>query len=301
MLVAPAACQRPARTPTVVYEQQSGLMPLENVATDGKTVFWTDRDGRLFALSLDAMNAAPKVLATLPGPVSVVHLAGDDVWVGIHDTRDTSALMRVPRGGGEPVPVDKVRVVDIVSDETAVYYAAEDQIHRVARAGGEPTVLTGKALGRGSGGLVLDATHVYFSDPAFGRLLRVAKAGGPVETLFDGHGTRSPSLIAADATGVTFSDGRDILHLASTGGTPKVVVPGLDGAFAQRGDEFYFMVSTKPAGTEVWKQSPRGRVLLVESELRLNECALGGERVVCVSGIRTVHTVQASRILAFAP
>lgn len=109
----------------------TGLFNLHDIAVDGGELFWTDlaNGGTVGAADKDGSN--PRTLASgRPGP-STLAVDGTHVyWTenGISGAAP-SALMRVPRSGGDPVPLqtwprDTVgQAVDVVVDDEAIYWA----------------------------------------------------------------------------------------------------------------------------------------------------------------------------------
>lgn len=113
------------------------------------------------------------------------------------DLRDTTAS---PRTVALAPPSASALAIAVDADH--VFVADESGIHAAPKSGGPFTELahTSELPLRAA----VDATHVYFTQPSAGLVLRVAKAGGPVETVASGQAR--PVAIAVDEARVYWTN-----------------------------------------------------------------------------------------------
>ena len=171
-----------------------------HLVTDGLDVYVTAYcldGGEVARIPTD--GGALAVMATQSGPWG---LALDDEWVyWSNQTSDDTGhvtnggtIDRIAKAGG-PVQtvVSSPEPSEIVVDDTNVYwndtYYGANSIWTAPKAGtGSPTLLI-KLDGQLSGGLALDATHVYWvelDNIPYGTLYRIPKSGGTAEAVASG-------------------------------------------------------------------------------------------------------------------
>ena len=118
-------------------------------------------------------------------------------------------------------------VIDLVVDDDSLYYRDSDTVFRLPHTGTTSTTLFTAETGSFINGLRLDDDYVYWTvappNTAAGKVQRIAKAGGTVETLATGLG--QPAGLAIDTTDVYFID-PGVGTSAGSGTIQRVALPG---------------------------------------------------------------------------
>ncbi len=179
-------------------------------------------------------------------------------------------LSPVP-GSAVPIVTDQPNIAGIVVDEAYVYWTTIDVgslaiDSRVSRA---PLDGSGKPATIGTaanivGGFAVDTTHLYFSDPIGGRLVKVPKGGGTAIALVEKAPLSAfePTLLALDPTSVYFvtTTGR-IAAVSKDGGSTTTLSTGetVVGAIVRSGAALYWTHPTPdgfPPPTGISKMAP---------------------------------------------
>jgi hypothetical protein len=170
-----------------------------------------------------AIRSAPKMGGVLPRVVSVDPVAYEQGLAvdgeHVYARRWKGPVVRIPKGGGEArVVADPGGSVAAV-DEGFVYFFTEQAIVKAPK-GGQGAAIT-LASGQRPSELVIDASHVYWINPATatealdGAVLRVPKAGGPVTVVADKQAL--PACLRVTADRVWFCN-----RLVSSATTPRI-------------------------------------------------------------------------------
>ena len=176
-------------------------------------------------------TGAQTLLATLQGGY-LVGVIGPNVYYG----RGFNTIERFPLGGGPAQTVASgVWVRTVKTDENAAYfvdYWTRDVKKFDAATSTLTMLISGNPL---EGGIVIDTASVYLSQGT--TIQKVAKAGGPVTTIYTGTG---PRVIAVDDEDVFFLEGSDIKAVPSVGGTSRTIASGMIVNAAAAGDRYLF-------------------------------------------------------------
>jgi len=201
----------------------------------GTFELFLDRDGLLAfdgsrLLRIRTNAAAPTRRHQTTTSLGYLTQTRDDLYVVAQPWSASAAdfvpeVWRLPKAGGEPRSVlrDQLRSAPVVDDES-IYYRSPRGI-TVARGSAAPKSLVATAqLARfplkpslrgadteetSQRTLALDASHVYFSEPERGVVLRVARTGGPVTVL--ARLDDAPLNLALDASHLYFTTGSNVL------------------------------------------------------------------------------------------
>src|SRR5262249_48900093 len=140
-------------------------------ALDTTSVYWTENSGAAL-MKMPLAGGAAVMIGASAGGSGVGGLATDGV--NAYWASPGNGLLKVPTMGGAATPLGSgsINGPGIASDTTYIYWARGSSLARASISGGAPVVL---ALGQTITGVVLDATHVYWTDTNAGTVSRVAK------------------------------------------------------------------------------------------------------------------------------
>ncbi len=163
------------------------------IARAGTTTVWVRqgpgvKGGALFAWEPESV--APTLLASgLDSPGALVVSEGHAFWID-NTTGNTPGIWHfAPATTAVPqllAPLPAANGNDLALDDSHVYYAMNAEVGRVHRDGGARQVLSSGAFAHG---VALGGPHLYWVEggaTSSGRLARVPRAGGSVETLATG-------------------------------------------------------------------------------------------------------------------
>ncbi len=226
--------------------------------------------------SMCAIEAAPGGTMPDPGMPGVSQLLATDaeqIW-GTALANDhlywTSGsgpgrLLRVPKDGGEveALASDLVDPYGPVIDNGFAYIPDTDgAIKRVPIDGGcTEVIVSGQDA---PGNVVLDATHLYFTDFATGQVGRVTKAGGAVEILATGQanpghvGVLGDHVYWLNRAGNVVDEG-SVARVEKTGGAVETILTGLTVPYEVEifQGKVFFTSSDVPNDTNIfWTYDP---------------------------------------------
>ena len=171
-----------------------------------------------------SLNAVPGIDGSAGTPYGIVAYA-DRLYFS---TLDHLVLRAGKDGTGVSVIAQTAStVIDLVVDDDSLYYRDSDTVFRLPHTGTTSTTLFTAETGSFINGLRLDDDYVYWTvappNTAAGKVQRIAKAGGTVETLATGLG--QPAGLAIDTTDVYFID-PGVGTSAGSGTIQRVALPG---------------------------------------------------------------------------
>jgi hypothetical protein len=192
-----ASAVDPDAAPACAAELASvdGRAAPRNLVLEGEEIYVLAEVGGLnqaFALQLWRFHrerGEPELLAELPEPDRAISselvVSGDSLYVGWSRGEAGGGLVRVPRDGGEPVPLSTDGVDSLTADDTHVYWAGayldgefEPTIRRRAEAGGDDEILL-QNNDSVEAQLLLVGDDLLLNDNI--SLLRMPRAGGDTE------------------------------------------------------------------------------------------------------------------------
>ena len=238
--------------PTVLASHQSVAAVQAsptNLAIGGGSVYWSGFEAGdagpeqyegVVGCAVAGCNDSPVALwAGSAGARGVAATATQVFWTG-GTTGVEVASCRVAGCGNAPtlLATSQDLMTGIATDGVTVYWRNLGQILAcaVGGCGGAPTVLATGQLPMG-GSIAVDATNVYWSNPAngpqSGQVLACAKAGcsaGPTALVSGGN----PGALAVDGTSVYFVDGSSVEKCAASGcnGQPATLAANRSGPTA---------------------------------------------------------------------
>lgn len=123
-------------------------------------------EGSVLSLPLAGGTPSTVASASYPSEVDADALA---LYYG-----DDSGLWKVAKGGGAPLLLDakSIGVTNVATDGANVYYSDGSELWKIGVSGGSPKLLQTVA---GVGQIRVDASHVYWTEGATGRVLRLPK------------------------------------------------------------------------------------------------------------------------------
>jgi hypothetical protein len=188
----------PTQPKASAFELYSGQDYPTALALDGTTVFWAT--GTQFMMG-SLCGDAPKVLvAKEPSPLALVVDATAAYWIA---AAVPGGIRTVPRAGGTPTTLTSTptpaAVSGIVLDDAFVYYAVDEGIVSVAKAGGAATLLSKHGA---DGPLAVDATQICYGA---GAVFCMNKDGSGERSLTKPVGQRGVQVIAMDETTIYFA------------------------------------------------------------------------------------------------
>lgn len=152
---------------------------IEDVATDGFSVFWATGGGRVMRAQVD--GGAPSVVAMGQSPSRLAVDAKHLYWTNSAQ----GTVMKAPLDGGAPVllAANQGQPGGIALDSTHLYWAnvRDNRVMSLTLSGGTLREVTavdaGPDVGLSGGpfGLALDERNIYFTQPLRGLIWRVAK------------------------------------------------------------------------------------------------------------------------------
>ncbi|WP_437275763.1 hypothetical protein WME90_31545 [Sorangium sp. So ce375] len=191
--------------PVVIAAGQSDPF---GVALDDEFVYWTNRErgGSVVRARKDSDgNGQLTVISNRGGTTHALAVDETNVYWTVRD--EIGRVMSAPKdstgeGPFTTLATDQGEVREIAIDATHVYWTTSStgNVMRVAKTGGEPTVI---ATGQNPRGIAADATGVYWTDPTSPNVMRMLPNGiiGAVVA-----GEPSPFGIALDATRVYWTN-----------------------------------------------------------------------------------------------
>jgi hypothetical protein len=197
---------------------------------------------------------SPEILATRDGNVGGI--AVDDVAVY---WSEPGAIMRQPKGGGEPTvfATTKAFAWHIALDDGHVYWADSDAgtVARAPKAGGPTEII---AAGEAKPfAIAVDAAAVYWTNILGNEIRRREKKEALPQTLLGE--TWNPRGLAVDAEAVYWSssgEGGEVGRILKTGGAAvDLAVEDIPGSIAVDGSDAYVYVSV--VGADSWSGQPR--------------------------------------------
>lgn len=243
---------------------------------EGDTLFWMNEGGR--AVGAPGLFKVPKAggptvaLMQEPDLMAMAADASAVYWLAPR----VGKVGKVPRGGGAPeVLAETTGIVrGMAIDDTDVFWAENEAIYRVSKAGGKVATVVTAAV---PDFLNVDGTHVYYYSTITGVILRAPKKGGAaVKVHSDDQHTFHTFFIDGPDLFVSFGAEKkmEIQRLPKTGGKPVTVVDGQDPAsdFAIDGANIYWITEDDifkvprngGASTKVAQKLEHGRDLAVD-------------------------------------
>jgi hypothetical protein len=247
-----AADDRHLYTQTVngifAWDRRDNRRLVAPLSGDRNTALVSDRDF-VYVISREALWRAPKPGITgkpqrLAATGSSLGLAVDSAWVYFPDA-ETAQLFRVAKTGGTPTPMVT-----------------------------GPVEKTGTTVSEDGQGVIVDGSFVYWTFA--GKILRVPRAGGPAQVLFQSP-TLAPLSLAADDAGLYFGADKQTYRLRKTdGGVPEPVLDCLAEHTQLAGDWIYatcdkrlLRVSRDLRRRELLDEGPTDKMALAVDEQRV--------------------------------
>jgi len=174
------------------------------IAVVGSDLYWTDRlnpNGSIVARTLPG-GAVRRIVAGERYPTGIAVVGTTVYWTVQQDDGLSKSL---PDGGSASVSGNLNYPEDIVSDSTSMFIASPGSgIMKVALTGGNAAILSPFPDTDWAAGIDLDGNTLYFTFHVSGKVARMPKTGGPVETIAVGQS--SPYGIAVDAKAVYWAN-----------------------------------------------------------------------------------------------
>jgi hypothetical protein len=255
------------------------IRAISTLTTDATSVYWSYEDAtanKIRILEAPLGGGTPVTLASLDGSVGPANELAVDAD-NLYFQTSYSSLAKVPLDGSGKVTFfdlpDEYEAGGFALDGDDIYFTAvnlqgnlDALLMRIPKAGGHATQLAQSHSGGspGGGGVVLDATNVYWENVStsttfheigcggecetaetFTEVLSVPRAGGKVTTL----ATTPPSLqqagtttLAVDADSVYFVSQGSLVSVPIGGGAVKTIAssPWVPDSFAFDGTSFYW-------------------------------------------------------------
>ena len=223
----------------------SGQNAPRGIQVEGDSVFWFNEGGR--AVGTPGLFKLPRgggpVVALMPG-ADLMAMAADATSVYWLAPR-AGKVGKVPRGGGAPeVLAETTSIVrGMVIDDTDIFWAEDEAVYRVSKAGGKVQTVVAAGL---PDYLAIDGTHVYWYSILAGVIYRAPKKGGAAAKVYaDDQHTFHTFFVDGPDLFVTFGSEKklQIQRLPKSGGKPVTVVEGQDPgpAFAIDGTHVYWI------------------------------------------------------------
>ncbi len=217
----PAEQPAPAKATLLSVGQNSPRL----LQAQGDSVFWLNEGGRMGPLGLFAVGKSGGKTVTLLEQPELSAMAVDATDVYFLAPR-AGKLGKVPRTGGQPTILAEFEgtLRGMVIDDTDVYWAEDEGIHSVPKAGGKVKNVVAAAL---PDYLAVDGTSVYWYNSIAGVISRAPKKGGSASKVHaDDKHTLHTFLIDGNDLFVSFgAEGQMELHrLGKGGGKDELVV-----------------------------------------------------------------------------
>jgi hypothetical protein len=168
------------------------------LALDGTTVFWST--GTQMMTGSLCGDAATLLVAGEPSPLALVADANAAYWIA---AATPGGVRSVARAGGTPTTLTTTptpaAVSGIALDDAFVYYAADEGIVSVPKAGGAATLLSKHGA---DGPLAVDATKIYYGA---GGVFSMNKDGSGEKIIAQPVGQAAVQVIGADDATIYFA------------------------------------------------------------------------------------------------
>jgi len=184
-------------TPVKIADDKNTL----GIAVDVTSVYFTATGGRIVKAPLSGAALPSDLAKDQPTPVAMAATSNDLYWLNQGSGSDGALMKLGLASGGTPTAFASglQKPTAFVIDTTDIYIASKGGILKIAVASGStPTTLA--PAGGTPGGIAVDANDVFWTNPAEGTVLRVAKKGGAPTTVASGQA--SPTAIVVDAKAI---------------------------------------------------------------------------------------------------
>ncbi len=268
----PAAMPAPAKA-TLLSSGHNGPRLLK---VEGDSLFWLNEGGRMGPVGLFKVGLGGGPTTTLMEQPELSAVAADGSDVFFLAPR-AGKLGKVPRGGGLPTIIAELEgtIRGMVIDDTDVYWAEDEGIHSVPKAGGKPKSVVATSL---PDFMAVDATNVYWYSMISGVIQRAPKKGGAaVKVHADDKHTLHTFFVDGNDLYVSYGaeGAMQIDRLPKTGGAPTTVVDKQDPAngFAIDANNIYWITDdtifkvprSGGSATKVVEKLEHGRDVAVDS------------------------------------
>jgi hypothetical protein len=224
----------------------SGQNAPRDIQLDGDSIFWINEGGRS-APTKPGLYKIPKaggpVVALMP-EADLMAMAADATSVYWLAPR-AGKVGKVGRAGGTPEVLAETHniVRGMVADETDVYWAEDDGVFRVSKAGGKAATVCPANL---PDHLAIDGTHVYWYSSLAGVVYRAPKKGGtPAKVHADDQHTLHTIFLEGPDLFVAFGSENKLViqKVPKGGGKAATVTEGQETGvhFAADGSNVYWI------------------------------------------------------------
>ncbi len=253
----------------------SGNNSPSHLQLEGETLSWLNEGGRVGPVGLfKTSKAGGPAVSVLPEP-ELAAMASDAnaiYWLAPH----TGKIGKVSKGGGAPEVLAETTSIlrGLAIDDTDVFWAENEAIMRVPKAGGKATPVIVVGL---PDFLQVDGTHVYWYSTISGVIQRAPKKGGAASKVYadDQHTFHT---IFVDGPDLFLSFGAEkkgvLQRLPKAGGKPVTLCedqdPGTDFAVDANNvywiteDDIFKVPRSGGAVTKVVAKLEHGRDLVVD-------------------------------------
>ena len=254
----------------------SGQNSPAHLQLEGDTVFWLNEGGRTGTPGLFKLPKAGGPTVSLMEEPELVAMAADAnsvYWLAPH----VGKIGKVSRGGGgKPEVLGETTSIlrGMVIDDSDVFWAENEAIMRVSKAGGkaQPVCVVGLP-----DFLTIDGAYVYWYSMISGVIQKAPKKGGPVSKVYadDQHSLHTFFIDGPDLFVSFGAENKMVIQrLPKSGGKPTTLIEGQDPAtdFAIDANNIYWITEDNifkvprsgGAATKVVEKLEHGRDVVVD-------------------------------------